>query len=384
MNRRQLLVTSCAASTLTLSGCLGGVLSGGGDSGGSAPELADEPTQTGKITVDDAGSGFQLGRAVDVDGDTAVLTALGDSSTPKSVHVYRRSGGSWERQARFECESDTVAIDDGTVACIQSDGEAALIFEEESGAWEEVASVEFESSRGIMSRVDVDGDRVLIGGKPMDTSEERPAEILEREDGTWHHGTSLVPAGDGIPLGYGNDVALAGDTAFVAAHAQDNGVVYVWERTDGTWVEAGRLEPGASGYERFGTSVAVDGDRALVGMSGGIDTTNSVYVCERSGGSWELGETLPYDGGSEDYGYSVEVGGSTALVGNDQTEQTGLVHVYKSEDGSWRETAVLSPEEETTDDSFGGSIALSGDTAVIGADEDEEVAGSAGAGFVFE
>ena len=124
------------------------------------------------------------------------------------------------------------------------------------------------------------------------------------------------------------------------------------------------------------TSVAMDGDTALIGAYGDDDNgsaSGSAYVFTRSEGVWtDQAKLTASDAASHDYfGYSVAVDGDTALIGAHANDDSGLnsgaVYVFTRNAGVWTEQAKLTASDGALEDYFGTAVALDGDTALIGA-----------------
>jgi FG-GAP repeat protein len=205
---------------------------------------------------------------------------------------------------------------------------------------------------------------------------------------------------------FGAAVALWGDTALVGAPLADvggrknQGAVDVFVRVNGVWTQQVRLvaADGLAG-DQFGASVALRGDVALVGAP--FDDVNkktdqgAVYVFVRQGGAWgQQGKLVAAEGGAgTNFGASVALSASAILVGapkqtvNGQTER-GAVLAYQYSAGP--EGVVVSTPQQLTapdgaaGDHFGHSVALSGDTALVGAPlDDVGVSINQGAAYVF-
>lgn len=146
----------------------------------------------------------------------------------------------------------------------------------------------------------------------------------------------------------------------------------------------------------FGYSVALDGDRIVVGAhfddtaTGGTNA-GSVYVFDRSSaGVWvQTGPIVASDGAANDYfGQSVALDGDRMVVGayNDDTAggaNAGSVYVFdRSSAGSWVQTGPIVASDGLGGDSFGEHVALDGDRMVVGAPNDDP-AGVADAGSVY-
>ena len=192
-----------------------------------------------------------------------------------------------------------------------------------------------------------------------------------------------------------SSVALNGDTALVGAYSDDTargfdaGSAYVYVRSGGVWTQQTRLEAGdGSAQDLFGVSVALRGDTALVGAyqddTAAGPNAGSAYVFVRSGGVWTQQARLwASDGTTNDYfGVSVALSGETALVG--AHFDVGNAYVFVRSGAAWTEQARLGASDGSAGDGFGMSVALSGDTALVGAPYDDTATGvDAGSAHVF-
>ena len=224
--------------------------------------------------------------------------------------------------------------------------------------------------------------------------------------------TSKLDGVGGDKFGYA--VAVDGDTAVIGAYQDngkgaDSGAAYVFTRNEGVWDDGVKLTAsGGAAYDNFGISVAVDGDTVVVGAPGndgaGADS-GSVYVFVKPTGGWatstETANLTASDGAALDYfGYSVAVDGDTVLVGayqdddeENDSEDSGSAYIFTkpNSSGSWAdwnpmedtETAKLTASDGADDDWFGVSVALDGNTAVIGASGDDDKGIDSGSVYVF-
>jgi hypothetical protein len=197
---------------------------------------------------------------------------------------------------------------------------------------------------------------------------------------------------------FGDAVAIDGDTAVVGAYGNDNstGAAYVFVRSGTTWTQQAKLTASdATVLDEFGWSVAVSGDVAIVGAPGvnrplGINF-GAAYVFVRSGTTWtEQAHLTASDGASGDFlGTSVAVSGDTAVVGayNDDTSSgtdAGSAYVFVRSGTTWTEQAHLTASDGAGHDEFGVSVAGSADTAVLGARYRDTPGGDgAGSAYVF-
>jgi hypothetical protein len=201
---------------------------------------------------------------------------------------------------------------------------------------------------------------------------------------------------------FGSSVAIDGDTAIIGAAGEGdvgsfgNGAAYVFTRSGGVWTEQGKLlASDGDSYDYFGNSVALDDDTAVIGArgedDGGTDLNGAAYVFTRSGGVWtEQAKLLASDKSDLDlFGSSVALDGDTAIIGEDNVDDSaglpnGTAYVFTRSDGVWTEQVKLLPSDRQGGDKFGYSVALDRDTAVIGAySVDEGETRSIGAAYIF-
>ncbi len=148
----------------------------------------------------------------------------------------------------------------------------------------------------------------------------------------------------------------------------------------------------ASGAD-FGGAVAIDGDVIVIGAPEADeagDNVGAAYVFRFDGTEWSEEQKLTaFDAdGGDDYGYSVAISGDTIIVGANRDDLPGLsragsAYVYRFVTGSWEHEDHLTADDAAGDDRFGSSVAIDGDTLVVGATHDDDGLSNAGAGYVF-
>jgi hypothetical protein len=202
---------------------------------------------------------------------------------------------------------------------------------------------------------------------------------------------------------FGTQLAINGDTAVVAAAVgrvsgpNEDGVVYVFVRGQSGWAQQQKLsvdEPETQNGS-FGFGLAIDGDTIVVGdlnaVSGGV-ITGAAYVFQRQGTVWSLQQKLIPDQGGPDaefssFGLEIAIKGDTIIVGaplyNRASNNAGAAYVYVRNGGTWTQTQKLTANDMAEGAGFGGSVAMSGDTAVFGAVGDSIDSRHSGAAYVF-
>lgn len=305
----------------------------------------------------------RFGAAVALAGNAAAVGATGDDGSTEdagAVYLYERSEDGWLGQGVLRLENVGVGarlgaaldLDDGWLASGASGVHAGLgavyLYRREGGAWREQT-------------------RLLPPG-------------TERNGFEFFGSTLDLDAGVLVTGAPGHD----GD-------GEDVGLVMAYRLTgDGTWTEEAALLPDAPvAGERFGTDVALDGNRLLVGAAG-ADDAEAAYLFEYRDGAWRqqarLSENLGEEGAG--YGAAVALHGDTALVAARRApggsgEARGAVFAYVLRDGTWTRQGVLRSDAPGRGDQFGAALALGDGIALVSAPRDDAAADDAGAVFLF-
>jgi esterase/lipase superfamily enzyme len=195
---------------------------------------------------------------------------------------------------------------------------------------------------------------------------------------------------------FGHSVSLYGDHALIGGHydddnGTDSGSAYIFELIGGQWFEKQKLlvSDGAAG-DHFGESVSLYGDRALIGAyhddDNGTDS-GSVYIFELIDGQWvQQQKLLASDGAEGDYfGHFVSLYGDRALIGtprdDDNGDKSGSAYIFELIGGQWVQQQKLLASDGAKGDYFGRLVSLYGDRALIGARGNGDKSGSA---YIFE
>ena len=246
---------------------------------------------------------------------------------------------------------------------------------------------------------------------------------------------------------FGESVSLDGDTLVVGAPGEsssatgingdqsDNsapgaGAAYVFVRSGTNWSQQAYLKASNTGSnENFGLfSVAISRDTIVIGApyepsnATGVNADQSdnsapgagaAYVFVRSGTNWTqqaylkasntdsgdmFGESVSLDGDTLVVGAPGESSSATGVNGDQSDNSTsgaGAAYVFVRSGTTWSQQAYLKASNTDAGDNFGWSVAISGDTVVVGADfeaskatgingdQSDNSATEAGAGYVF-
>ena len=222
----------------------------------------------------------------------------------------------------------------------------------------------------------------------------------------------VVASDRNTPDFFGYSVSISGDHAVIGAY-QNNfdaaggnssvnaGAAYFFERNgSGVWTQAQKVVASdREASDRFGRAVSLSGNFAIISaytedhdvngnnfMSG----AGSAYIFERNGsGNWIQVQKIvnPDRSANDRFGQSVSISGNYAIIGADQEDEdisgsntlnaSGSVYVFERNGvGIWNNIQKLIAADRGANDRFGYAISLSGDYAIIGAhQDDEDVAG---------
>ena len=214
--------------------------------------------------------------------------------------------------------------------------------------------------------------------------------------------SATLAASDGGSFNFfGSTVAIDGDTAVAGAPwsdifapngdltAVDSGSAYVYVRSGNTWLQQTKLVASdEAGSRNFGYSVAISGDTIVAGAREPFGSgTGSAYVFVRSGGVWTQQAKLTASDGAvdEQFGWAVALSGDTVAIGAHQAAPggAGAAYVFIRSGGAWSQQAKLTASDSAASDAFGSSVALVGNTALIGAPKNDQSGSDAGAAYVF-
>lgn len=232
------------------------------------------------------------------------------------------------------------------------------------------------------------GEWVVVGAASFPGS---ATVTLLRWDGLlWRVFQRIVsPVGQATAGLFGAAVAISGNTILVSAPNEDvgtnsvQGSVYVLRWDGGSWqMEQKLTATDGAAFDRFGVSVAVHGNLALVGASGDEGDRGSAYVFRWDGSRWSQdAKFVPADGEAGDrFGSSVAIYDDLALVGvpGDDDHRGSVREFYRF--GAWYPLTSYTAPDGEGEDRFGSSLACRGPYPVkwvAGAPGDDEGRGSA-------
>ena len=314
--------------------------------------------QQDKLTASDGDANDWFGCSVSVSGDYAIVGAYGDQTSKGSAYIFMWSGTSWVQQQKLTA-SDGAAWDyfgcsvsiSGDYAIVGAYGDddkgtesgSAYIFLRSGTSWSQQAKLTASDGNAVDrfgNSVSISGDYAIVGAWG-DDSYKGSAYIFKRVDTTWSPQAKLTASDGAAGDAFGYSVSICGDYAIVGAFYDDvnvmvdSGSAYIFKRGGTSWSEQDKLtaSDGAAG-DRFGWSVSVSGDYAIVGAQGDDVSKGSAYILKRDGTSWsEQAKLLALDGAGSDYfGWSVSIGNGYIITGayfdDDKGTNSGSAYMF--------------------------------------------------------
>ena len=249
--------------------------------------------------------------------------------------------------------------------------------------------------------VAVDGDYAIVGAYGDDHAGMSfgSAWVFHRiSQNSWDGGTKLTAPDAAAFDWFGTSVAISGDYAVVGVEkdddsGSDSGSAWVFRRTAAnSWNDAIKLvAPDAAAGDYFGRSVAISGDYIIIGAYQDDDSgsdSGSAWVFRRTGeNAWgDATKLVAPDGAANDrFGFATAISGDYAIVGAFQDDdRSGSAWIFRrTGENTWDSGTKLVAPDAAPDDSFGHSVALNGDYAIVGVFRDDYSGSDLGSAWVF-
>lgn len=336
-----------------------------------------EGSETPVFTPTPDGTVSEFGRAVALSEDAAIV--LADSS---GAYVFE-DHGNWSPTAILNPDEvedfgsynmSAVMVNEEAIlgGPNAGSGGAVFLFARGDDQWQQRHQFIPAQNRDHFGRsVAFDGDRVVIGDNNNPTMEQSwsgSAYVFKRDGTDWKQEAALGRDAEDL---FGTSVAVAGDIVLVGApyaepDGQETGAVYVYEQAEGEWQRRTTLTSDNSvDDKRFGQSIALDGDTAVVGAPG--NEGGSAYVFEQIDNGWTRRSRLTATDtdSPDDFGWSVAYTGGTAVIGAPNAGENGHAYVFSGAD-DWMETRKLVAEDPKENAEFGFGVAMHDMTTLVG------------------
>jgi hypothetical protein len=305
-----------------------------------------------EFMADDGVPGDQatFGTAIMIDGDTAVIGALGATvlghPNQGAAYVFRETGGVWSQVAKL----------------VADDGAANNYFGQ---------------------AVAIAGDNIVVGAYGASVNGnalQGAAYVYTNVGGTWTFVKKLV-ADDGVGGEFfGRSVAMSGTRALVGAPYASvdgtaaRGAVYMYDGSTSDWTQTEKIVADSGGPgDAFAFSLAATPTHMVAGANGVNGGQGAAFVFADQNGSFEQEARLVADDGAmgDDLGYAVAILDSTLIVGADRAAihsntQQGAAYVFAESNGAWAQTHKLIASDGQTDEFYGAFVALADQSALVG------------------
>ncbi len=365
-----------------------------------------------------------FGWSIALDGDYLVVGAphyTTTNATPGSAYVFKRdtASGRWTEVKQLSADDGQEGDRFGYAVAISGDkvvvgapwadvdgwqdAGAAYVFRRDAGGannWGQVAKLTasdvYTNNDHLGTAVAIDGNTIVVGAAEKEVNNIRDAGaayvFTSSSLDNWTQTAILTATTPYTQDLFGRAVTIDGNTIVVGAPWTnkgtqfDTGLAYVFYRSGDQWNQIKKLSASdPQPYDRFGTSLALDGDTLVVGAPQPGSSTISpgsgaAYIFERNAGGddqWgELAELSAAGGAQGDrFGFATQVAGDIVLVGAYLTDisgnlNQGAAYVFERNAGgnnAWGQTAQLLARDGKAGDAFGFAVAAQGNTLVVGA-----------------
>jgi len=351
--------------------------------------LAAAQAEDARLSPIGAGPDQQFGAALDIQGDTAVISAPGylGAPIPGAVHVYHRGPGGWLEQQRLTASDGTPGDAFGSTVALS--GNTLLVGSFVGQAYVFVFNGAFWVEQQILSRpglgaheffglwVWLDGDTAVVGAQREGTAgvDSGAAYVFVRHFGVWSLQQRLAPS-DAAPDDFAGFAAIAGNTLLLGAFGKDGnrGAVYVFTRSGSTWTEGQKLVASdARSGDLFGGRLALENDTAVITAIGPDVSAGAAYVFTRTAGVWSEAQRLSACDAShfDRLGLSVALSGDALLIGapfdQDHGPESGSVYLFRRLGTGWVQAQKLVASDAAAGQYVGLATALDNGSILVGA-----------------
>jgi FG-GAP repeat protein/fibronectin type III domain protein len=241
--------------------------------------------------------------------------------------------------------------------------------------------------------VAIDGDTIVIGAsRDDDNGTDSGSAYVYRWNGSAYDEIKLTASDGATGNWFGYSVAVDGDTIVIGAYDDDDngsgsGSAYVYRWNGTAYDEIKLTASDGAARDYFGEAVAVDGDTIVIGTEYNGASSGSAYVYRWNGTDYDEIKLTASDGSASDYfGQSVAIDGDTIVIGayddDDNGSGSGSAYAYRW-NGTDYDEIKLTALDGGAGDTFGLSVAVDGDNIVIGAMYDDDNGTNSGSAYVY-
>ncbi|MBE1298542.1 MAG: hypothetical protein GJ680_01350 [Alteromonadaceae bacterium] len=335
--------------------------------------------------------------------------------------VYRLAEGQWQPETfpvpedlqskdgfggKLALHEDIAAIGAIGYDRAAQDGGVVFVFQNINNQWREVTRITAPDARtgDSFGQAVAISENILIVGAPKDDDKGDDAGsvyVFTAVGESWQLQQKLTAPDGAAGDVFGISLAFSENTILIGADLNDEkannaGAAYVYVKQGNQWqLQAKLMADDAGDTDIFGVRVAIDGDTALISARRDDDEvvgkdSGSAYVFKRKGKTWHQEAKLvgPTQQADDRFGRSVALVGDTALIGAMHKdyigENAGAAYIFKRTGSTWSHTQTLVASDGKAGDQLGWSAALSADYAILGAVKHASKEERSGAAYVFE
>ncbi len=369
------------------------------------------------------GVNHNFGNSVSVDGDRMVVGAPNFSLNTivhGAVYVFDFDGTTWS-ESQILIPFDGINDDQfGTSVSLsgtrllvgaRNDDDVSFnagvvfVYDFDGVSWvltQKLTADDAGSGYNFGTSLSFSGNRALIGS---DKSKDNfnnitgAAYVFDFDGNNWNQTQKLIATDASASDFFGVSVSLSGNRALIGAFADDDnatnsGSAYIFEFDGNNWSQTKKLiAPNGEVFDQFGVSVSLSGTRALIG-SEGDDESNSnsgaAYIFDFDGNNWNQTQKITASDAdaSDHFGVSVSLSGNRALIGayfdDDNGDNSGSAYIFDFNGNNWIQAQKITASDTGIGDSFGFSVSLSENRALIGAHFDDSNGNNSGSVYVFD
>lgn len=375
---------------------------------GATDPAASPFTETAFIPNPDPAEGDWFGFSVDLSGGLAVVGAHNDGAlgyrTGAAYLIDAATGETLMKLTASDAQDElnfgrSVAVSGQTVV-VSADGAsvtaradaAAYVFDASTGAQIAKLTVDGRYEGDLFGRsVAVSGDTAVMGAQLG--GDNHGGTVYSFDTATGAAGPQLTGTDTAYLDHFGDAVAISGDIAIIGAPqhdavAQEAGAAYLFDVATGAQLAKLTADDGAA-FDYFGDSVAIAGDRAVVGAarnSGIADRAGAVYLFDVATGAQIAKLTAPDASAIDLFGASVAITTDYIVVGatldDDAGPNAGALYVFDAQTGDFMQKLIGAAV--TYRDNFASAVAADGQSIIAGTFMDSiDWVGGAGSAHLF-
>jgi hypothetical protein len=371
------------------------------------------------------------GTDVDIDGSRMIVGSWGDDGAGANsgiAYVYHKIGNTWTKKGTLSAPD--AATEDRFAEAVAISGDWAVVggrLNDDAGTSSGSAYVyQWNGTNWVFNTkllqpdgeqydffgcdVAISGDRIVIGSYFKDVflnynrASAGSAYVFKRSGVAWTFEQKLIADNPAPDAWFGYSVAIDGSRIAVGAPGTPKvgfqfgpGAAYFFEYSNGNWNQTDkRSSSNTTATERFGWTVAMDGDTTAVGApmhNFSLGDPGAVYAFQRNAnGTWtetdylepvspevagELGTKVDIDG-------DVIVASAPYATMGGLSGATGGAVIYGRVGGVWNAGTAIQAPAPAIDDLFSQGVAINGSTVVIGSERDDDMGGNSGTVYFYE